>query len=127
MKKDYEHIVTLWPAGREGKKRILVFSPHPDDDVIAMGGTIHRLVEQGHEVHIAYQTSGNIAVSDEDVDLYLQEHQELAAENVLTIKGLVREMRHWLPVCIIISLSSKCISSICLFMRRADREEATRG
>lgn len=90
MKKDYEHIVTLWPAGREGKKRILVFSPHPDDDVIAMGGTIHRLVEQGHKVHIAYQTSGNIAVSDEDVDLYLQEHQELAAENVLTIKGLVR-------------------------------------
>ena len=93
MTKDYEHIVTLWPAGREGKKRILVFSPHPDDDVIAMGGTIHRLVEQGHEVHIAYQTSGNIAVSDEDVERYLQEHQSLAAEttgNVLTIKGMVR-------------------------------------
>ena len=104
MKKDYEHIVTLWPADREGKKRILVFSPHPDDDVIAMGGTIHRLVEQGHEVHIAYQTSGNIAVSAEDVERYILEHQDnvkvvrlgkQALEDsdlgsLLTIKGMVR-------------------------------------
>ena len=107
MKKDYEHIVTLWPAGREGQKRILVFSPHPDDDVIAMGGTIHRLVEQGHEVHIAYQTSGNIAVSDEDVERYIQEHLKmndqkewasyidkegkiLSAQCELAVKGMVR-------------------------------------
>ncbi|MBX3420929.1 MAG: glucosamine-6-phosphate deaminase [Pirellulaceae bacterium] len=53
------------PAGREGK-RILCFSPHPDDDVISMGGTLIRLVEDGHEVHIAYMTSGNIAVFDHD-------------------------------------------------------------
>jgi glucosamine-6-phosphate deaminase len=53
------------PAGKE-KKTILVFSPHPDDDVISMGGTIIRLVEQGHTVHIAYMTSGNIAVFDHD-------------------------------------------------------------
>jgi glucosamine-6-phosphate deaminase len=53
------------PAG-EATKRILVFSPHPDDDVISMGGTLIRLVEQGHEVHIAYMTSGNIAVFDYD-------------------------------------------------------------
>jgi glucosamine-6-phosphate deaminase len=53
------------PAGTE-PKRILVFSPHPDDDVISMGGTIIRLVEQGHEVHVAYMTSGNIAVFDHD-------------------------------------------------------------
>ena len=53
------------PAGRESK-RILVFSPHPDDDVISMGGTIIRLVEQGHKVHVAYMTSGNIAVFDHD-------------------------------------------------------------
>ncbi|MFO0874912.1 MAG: glucosamine-6-phosphate deaminase [Phycisphaerales bacterium] len=46
-------------------KRIVVFSPHPDDDVISMGGTLIRLCEQGHEVHVAYQTSGNIAVWDE--------------------------------------------------------------
>jgi glucosamine-6-phosphate deaminase len=53
------------PAGKESKN-ILVFSPHPDDDVISMGGTIIRLVEQGHKVHIAYMTSGNIAVFDHD-------------------------------------------------------------
>lgn len=53
------------PAGTEPKV-ILVFSPHPDDDVISMGGTLIRLVEQGHEVHVAYMTSGNIAVFDHD-------------------------------------------------------------
>ena len=47
-------------------KRVLIFSPHPDDDVISMGGTLIRLVEQGHDVHVAYQTSGNIAVFDDD-------------------------------------------------------------
>jgi glucosamine-6-phosphate deaminase len=56
------------PAGspKEAAKTILVFSPHPDDDVISMGGTIIRLVEQGHKVHVAYMTSGNIAVFDHD-------------------------------------------------------------
>jgi glucosamine-6-phosphate deaminase len=54
------------PAGDQGQKTCLVFSPHPDDDVISMGGTIIRLVEQGHKVHIAYMTSGNIAVFDHD-------------------------------------------------------------
>jgi glucosamine-6-phosphate deaminase len=53
------------PAGPEPKS-ILVFSPHPDDDVISMGGTLIRLVEQGHQVHVAYMTSGNIAVFDHD-------------------------------------------------------------
>src|SRR5947208_4401942 len=46
-------------------KKVVVFSPHPDDDVISMGGTFIRLCQQGHEVHVAYQTSGNIAVFDE--------------------------------------------------------------
>ncbi len=71
--------ITGWPGGKPfsddsnrperanpAKKRVLIFSPHPDDDVISMGGTFDRLVEQGHEVHVAYQTSGNIAVSDEE-------------------------------------------------------------
>ncbi len=57
--------IQLYPAGHE-KKTVLVFSPHPDDDVISMGGTIIRLVEQGHRVHVAYMTSGNIAVFDHD-------------------------------------------------------------
>lgn len=53
------------PAGRE-RKRVICFSPHPDDDVISMGGTLIRLVQDGHEVHIAYMTTGNIAVFDHD-------------------------------------------------------------
>ncbi|REE80478.1 glucosamine-6-phosphate deaminase [Lutibacter oceani] len=74
-----QHTITGWPGGKPNaddtsrperanpaKKRVLIFSPHPDDDVISMGGTFDRLVEQGHEVHIAYQTSGNIAVSDHE-------------------------------------------------------------
>lgn len=58
------------PAGSE-PRTVLVFSPHPDDDVISMGGTLIRLVEQGHQVHIAYMTSGNIAVFDHDAWRYL--------------------------------------------------------
>lgn len=69
--------ITGWPGGKpaekqdagsreEYPKRIVVFSPHPDDDVISMGGTFIRLCDQGHEVHVAYQTSGNIAVFDDD-------------------------------------------------------------
>jgi glucosamine-6-phosphate deaminase len=63
----HDRLATInpFPAGKT-KKTILVFSPHPDDDVISMGGTIIRLVEQGHDVHIAYMTSGNIAVFDHD-------------------------------------------------------------
>ena len=51
-------------------KRVIVFSPHPDDDVISMGGTLKRLVDQKHDVHVAYETSGNIAVGDEDMIRY---------------------------------------------------------
>lgn len=77
---DLQHTITGWPGGKPNAddtyrperakpypKRIIVFSPHPDDDVISMGGTVRRLVEQKHDVHIAYETSGNIAVGDEEV------------------------------------------------------------
>lgn len=73
-----QHTITGWPGGKPNaddtnrperalpqKKRIIIFSPHPDDDIISMGGTFQRLVDQGHDVHIAYQTSGNIAVADD--------------------------------------------------------------
>src|SRR5205085_10767447 len=53
------------PAGRD-PRRVICFSPHPDDDVISMGGTLIRLVEDKHETHVAYMTSGNIAVFDQD-------------------------------------------------------------
>src|SRR3712207_7983945 len=60
------HTICTHPAGHDGPRTSLVFSPHPDDDVISMGGTLIRLVEQGHPVHVAYMTSGNIAVFDHD-------------------------------------------------------------
>ncbi|MBC7866611.1 MAG: glucosamine-6-phosphate deaminase, partial [Gloeobacteraceae cyanobacterium ES-bin-316] len=76
--------ITGWPGGKpsEGRmnhpernqpfpKKSLIFSPHPDDDIISMGGTFMRLHDQGHEVHVAYQTSGNIAVTDEFVTRFL--------------------------------------------------------
>lgn len=79
-----QHTITGWPGGKPNDddtyrperatpypKRVIIFSPHPDDDVISMGGTLHRLVEQGHDVHIAYETSGDIAVNDEEVTRYM--------------------------------------------------------
>jgi len=81
---ELQHTITGWPGGKPDvddttrperatpyPKRVIVFSPHPDDDVISMGGTIRRLMQQGHDVHIAYETSGNIAVADEEVRLYM--------------------------------------------------------
>ena len=75
-----QHTITGWPGGKLNAddsnrperavpfpKRVLILSPHPDDDVISMGGTLMRLVHHGHDVHVAYQTSGNIAVFDDDV------------------------------------------------------------
>ena len=74
-----QHTITGWPGGKAhaddsqrperalpDRKCVVIFSPHPDDDVISMGGTFIRLVDQGHDVHVAYQTSGNTAVWDDD-------------------------------------------------------------
>jgi glucosamine-6-phosphate deaminase len=64
----YAEVLPRHPERKEPKsKRVIIFSPHPDDDIISMGGTFIRLHEQGHDVHVGYQTSGNIAVSDEFV------------------------------------------------------------
>jgi glucosamine-6-phosphate deaminase len=97
-----QHTITGWPGGKPNaddsnrpersnpaKKRVIIFSPHPDDDVISMGGTFDRLVEQGHEVHIAYQTSGNIAVSDEEALKFAEISRSLdgsseASEKIIT-------------------------------------------
>lgn len=81
---DLQHTITGWPGGKPNAddtyrperalpypKRVIVFSPHPDDDVISMGGTLKRLVDQNHDVHVAYETSGNIAVGDEDMMRYV--------------------------------------------------------
>ena len=88
---DLQHIISGWPGGKPNTddstrperalpypKRVVVFSPHPDDDVISMGGTLARLAEHGHDIHVAYQTSGNIAVFDHDVIRYLDFIRESA-------------------------------------------------
>ncbi|MFH0898131.1 MAG: glucosamine-6-phosphate deaminase [bacterium] len=62
-----QNTITEHPTGEKINQKIVVFSPHPDDDVICMGGTLIKLVEQNHDVHVAYQTTGNIAVFDDDV------------------------------------------------------------
>ena len=84
-----QRTITGWPGGKPNaddthrperknpaKKRIIIFSPHPDDDVVSMGGTFDRLVNQGHEVHVAYQTSGNIAVSNEEVLKFVELYED---------------------------------------------------
>ncbi len=90
---ELQHTITGWPGGKPNAddtnrperanpypKRVIIFSPHPDDDVISMGGTFQRLVNQGHEVHVAYQTSGNIAVGDEEVIRYTSVFKHLLGE-----------------------------------------------
>lgn len=90
---DLQHTITGWPGGKPNAddsnrperalpypKRVLVFSPHPDDDVISMGGTFQRLKDQQHDVHVAYQTSGNIAVGDEEVIRYISLMKNLNAK-----------------------------------------------
>jgi glucosamine-6-phosphate deaminase len=80
-----QHTITGWPGGKPNAddtnrperatpaiKRVIIFSPHPDDDIISMGGTFQRLVDQGHEVHVAYQTSGNIAVADDEALRFIE-------------------------------------------------------
>lgn len=101
-----QHTITGWPGGKPNaddtnrperklptKKKIIIFSPHPDDDVISMGGTFDRLVEQGHEVHVAYQTSGNIAVSDEEALRYAEVALEISLKNNETIKKVIHSLQ----------------------------------
>jgi glucosamine-6-phosphate deaminase len=93
-----QHTITGWPGGKPNaddtnrperalpdKKRCLIFSPHPDDDIISMGGTFIRLAEQGHDVHVAYQTSGNIAVADDEairfIDFVVDYNQKFNINN----------------------------------------------
>ena len=87
---DLQHTITGWPGGKPNAddstrpvsstpfpKRVIIFSPHPDDDVISMGGTFHRLIKHGHDVHVAYETSGNVAVYDDVVMQNLDTAKEL--------------------------------------------------
>jgi glucosamine-6-phosphate deaminase len=89
-----QHTITGWPGGKPNsdhqkrperstpeRKRVIIFSPHPDDDVISMGGTFDRLVAQGHDVHVVYQTSGNIAVPNYEALKFAEVGLSLDADN----------------------------------------------
>lgn len=102
-----QRTITGWPGGKPNaedsnrperalpaKKRVIIFSPHPDDDVISMGGTFDRLIEQGHEVHVAYQTSGNIAVSDEEALKYAEVVVEIEKNADSEIHKLIDALRN---------------------------------
>ncbi len=103
-----QRTITGWPGGKPNAddhnrperntpfpKTSLIFSPHPDDDVISMGGTLLRLVDQGHEVHVAYQTSGNIAVFDDEVIRFMDFASDIQHENE-SLKQKYREVRDFL-------------------------------
>jgi len=90
-----QHTITGWPGGKPNSddskrperssphpKKVIIFSPHPDDDVISMGGTFDRLVSQGNIVNVAYQTSGNIAVSNEDASKFLEVTHDMFTDKI---------------------------------------------
>ena len=96
-----QHTITGWPGGKPNaddsqrperaepaKKRSIIFSPHPDDDVISMGGTFIRLADQGHDVHVAYQTSGNTAVWSDDTLRFIEFARDLNRSLNLDTQGL---------------------------------------
>lgn len=107
-----QHTITGWPGGKPAaddtqrperslpeKKRAIIFSPHPDDDVISMGGTFMRLVDQGHDVHVAYQTSGNTAVWDDDVLRYVEfaiDFEEKMGGDPARLKSIYADMRNFI-------------------------------
>jgi glucosamine-6-phosphate deaminase len=107
-----QHTITGWPGGKPGaddsqrperalpaKKRVLIFSPHPDDDVISMGGTFIRLIDQGHDVHVAYQTSGNTAVWDDDVLRYMEfaiDFEGSLGRDASHLQALYEDMRQFM-------------------------------
>ncbi|MGL2992823.1 glucosamine-6-phosphate deaminase [Flavobacterium sp. TSSA_36] len=93
-----QHTITGWPGGKPNtedtyrpersepsQKRVLLFSPHPDDDVISMGGTLAKLIQQGHDVHVVYQTSGNIAVTDDEALKFAEVAHDFTHKNATDI------------------------------------------
>ena len=108
---DLQHTITGWPGGKPGSddstrpvpsepacKNVLIFSPHPDDDVISMGGTFIRLVHQGHNVHVAYETSGDLAVHDDVVLQHMDAAHELEfGDRFDEVKAIIQSKRPGAP------------------------------
>ena len=139
---DLQHTITGWPGGKPDAddtyrperakpfpKRVIVFSPHPDDDVISMGGTLRRLVQQGHDVHVAYETSGNIAVGDEEVvrfmhfingfnQLFINDQDDVIKSKYKEIKKFLKNKREG-------DLDSQDIRTIKGLIRRGEARTAS--
>ncbi len=108
---DLQHTITGWPGGKPNAddstrpvssnpfpKRVVIFSPHPDDDVISMGGTFIRLVQQGHDVHVAYETSGNVAVHDDVVLQNIDTVRELGfGDKTAEVKQIIASKKKGAP------------------------------
>ena len=131
---DLQHTITGWPGGKPNAddstrpvpstpfpKRVIIFSPHPDDDVISMGGTFIRLVEHGHDVHVAYETSGNVAVHDDVVIQDLDTARELGLGNrVDEIREIIKSKRKGEP-------EPRALLDIKGAIRRAEARAAVRS
>ncbi|PAU94131.1 glucosamine-6-phosphate deaminase [Aliifodinibius salipaludis] len=139
---ELQHTITGWPGGKPNAedidrperaepypKRAIVFSPHPDDDVISMGGTLIRLVEQEHEVHIAYQTSGNIAVFDDDVIRFVDfvsEYNEMFDMQQEEAENMLGEIKQFINQKEPAEVDSQAIKHIKGLIRRGEAKAAAR-
>src|SRR5258707_4384722 len=131
-----QHTITGWPGGKPdaddsqrperaqpARKRSIIFSPHPDDDVISMGGTFIRLVDQGHDVHVAYQTSGNTAVWDDDVLRFVEfaiDFNESIGEDNTRLKTNYEAMRAFIPTKKPNQVDTKEIRDVKGFIRKTE-------
>ena len=132
----FQNTITGWPGGKPksddntrperkspSSKRVIIFSPHPDDDVVSMGGTFDRLVSQGHDVHIAYQVKGNIAVSDHDALKFLEVSKDIIGNNSdLNINKLIKELKNKKPD----QIDSKDVMDLKGFIRKREAMAASR-
>jgi glucosamine-6-phosphate deaminase len=132
----FQNTISGWPGGKPDSddstrperknpnpKRVLIFSPHPDDDVISMGGTFDRLVSQGHEVHVAYQASGNVAVSNHDALKFIEVSVDMfSADSNSKIKSMIKELKNKKPD----KIDSPEIRKLKGFIRKREAIAATR-
>ncbi len=134
--------ITGWPGGKPNAnipghpersipypKKVVIFSPHPDDDIISMGGTFQRLHDQGHDVHVVYQTSGNIAVTDEFVTRFLDftvGFEEIAGINNDKTETIFKEVRTYLSRKKSNQIDTKQIRAIKGLIRRGEARATCR-
>ena len=132
----FQNTISGWPGGKPDSddstrperknpnpKRVIIFSPHPDDDVISMGGTFDRLVSQGHEVHVAYQASGNVAVSNHDALKFIEVSVDMfSADSNSKIKSMIKELKNKKPD----KIDSPEIRKLKGFIRKREAIAATR-